>query len=173
MRLASTSDLSGSFWVDLGPQKSRRFTSESRNRGRHLTSEIQCFGSLLRSQNPEPKPRHLTPAFSVLYVRTFPGSERHVPAPTGGPRARGYAAPSLRGHILLIRSFSSFREHIYTPYGTTSAMADSTAAGGSLPLDQYTKTTPPGWKPGNARYPLRAFFPVSYTHLTLPTILRV
>ena len=37
-------------------------------------------------------------------------------------------------------------------------MADSTAAGGSLPLDQYTKTTPPGWKPGNARYPLRSFF---------------
>ena len=34
---------------------------------------------------------------------------------------------------------------------------DSGGAGGGIPLDTFNKNTPPGWRPGNAKYPLRRY----------------
>jgi len=36
-------------------------------------------------------------------------------------------------------------------------MAASTSAGSGIPLDEYRKDVPPGWEPGNPRYPLKQY----------------
>ena len=38
-----------------------------------------------------------------------------------------------------------------------SAATASDGKDGGLPLDAFTKTTPPGWRPGNPKYPIRRY----------------
>eukprot|EP00959_Pyramimonas_sp_CCMP1952_P168851 3527608-Pyramimonas_sp.AAC.1 len=34
---------------------------------------------------------------------------------------------------------------------------DTSGNGGGIPLDTFNKNTPPGWRPGNGKYPLRRY----------------
>ena len=53
-------------------------------------------------------------------------------------------------------------------------MATSSSTGSGIPLDEYRKDVPPGWEPGNPRYPLKQFLErVKMWYLLYPLITKI
>ena len=95
----------------------------------------RCFEGLVNSLD-------LRQAFAM-------GDRKPGVVPPGGPPPAQRCASAAAIFLLIT----------YTPLGELNlAMNDGDSGGvGGIPLDTFNKNTPPGWRPGSSRYPLRRY----------------